>query len=217
MTIKGKETKSRPVAICPPMVSEHPVGVGGSCTNLHQLTANRSNTTESVEPTTSSVATSSNNTAKTKGNQNASKQRCNKYYVHIYQRHRVRNNLKKRIRHGKKLKETRTISPKNNALMCKQQQLPSPLVDGKIVAMLRRVGTTLSTDSNLVKRNEDKSPRILPKIMSPAKPQPLWTRHLDEDEVEICFDDSIYEIIAENEEELNASPIKARRKLSFSD
>lgn len=97
----------------------------------------------------------------------------------------------------------------------KYQRMPAPRVDGKVVAMFRRLGTTLSTEqeqeSQLASQQETLATARPPlRIMSPAKQRPRWTRALDEDEVLLEFDSGIFEV-------LPAAPLAstARRRLRY--
>lgn len=112
----------------------------------------------------------------------------------------------------------------------KQPKFPAPLVDGKVVAMLRRLGTTLSAEATDQGANNQNDPasntngrRQLPKIMSPAKPKAKWTRPLDADEISVMFDNSIQEVLpqllanrfsSDNSTSEPAIP-DARRKLNY--
>lgn len=88
------------------------------------------------------------------------------------------------------------------------QRFPQPSVDGKVVAMFRRLGTTLS--------REQQSPSVTtsssspaPQIMSPLKESPRWTRDLDEDEILLEFDSAISEVLPAT------TTTNARRCLSY--
>lgn len=62
-----------------------------------------------------------------------------------------------------------------------------PLIDGKVVSMLRRCGTTLT---------REKEDNQKPQIMSPRKKQKqVWTRQVDENEIVIDFNLAITEVI----------------------
>lgn len=62
-----------------------------------------------------------------------------------------------------------------------------PLIDGKVVSMLRRCGTTLT---------REKEDNQKPQIMSPRKKQrQVWTRQVDENEIVIDFNLAITEVI----------------------
>ncbi|EDW79674.1 uncharacterized protein Dwil_GK17893 [Drosophila willistoni] len=70
------------------------------------------------------------------------------------------------------------------------QRWAKPTVDGKVVAMFRRLGTTLSRET------EEKELNVrLPRIMSPTKPRPRWSRTLDDDEILLEFDSVISEVL----------------------
>ncbi|XP_054739560.1 protein phyllopod [Anastrepha obliqua] len=74
-----------------------------------------------------------------------------------------------------------------------KQLLGRPLVDGKVVSMLRRLGTTLSHENFNESTNTSKI--LFPRIMSPTKSKPQWTRQLDEDEILLGFDSAISEVL----------------------
>lgn len=62
-----------------------------------------------------------------------------------------------------------------------------PLIDGKVVSMLRRCGTTLT---------REKEDNQKPQIMSPRKKQKqVWTRQVDENEIVIDFNLAITEVL----------------------
>ncbi|TDG50931.1 hypothetical protein AWZ03_002586 [Drosophila navojoa] len=85
------------------------------------------------------------------------------------------------------------------------QRLPKPRVDGKVVAMFRRLGTTLSQEQAAAPQQEQqKSASPLNHIMSPVKRRPRWTRQLEEDEILLEFDRAIGEVL----------PV-AKRRLSY--
>lgn len=92
------------------------------------------------------------------------------------------------------------------------QRLPAPRVDGKVVAMFRRLGTTLSVEQEAQEEGEpEPKPTARPlRIMSPAKQRPRWTRTLDDDEILLEFDSAISEV-------LPAAPASttARRRLRY--
>lgn len=92
------------------------------------------------------------------------------------------------------------------------QRLPAPRVDGKVVAMFRRLGTTLSVEQDAQEEGEpEPKPTARPlRIMSPAKQRPRWTRTLDDDEILLEFDSAISEV-------LPAAPASttARRRLRY--
>ncbi|EDV37557.2 uncharacterized protein Dana_GF11350 [Drosophila ananassae] len=78
------------------------------------------------------------------------------------------------------------------------QRFPQPSVDGKVVAMFRRLGTTLSREEPPVTSHSSSTscnPPRPPQIMSPAKERPRWSRVLDEDEVLLEFDSAISEVL----------------------
>lgn len=76
------------------------------------------------------------------------------------------------------------------------QRFPQPSVDGKVVAMFRRLGTTLSREEPAAYSAES-NPACskLPQIMSPLKETPRWTRDLDDDEILLEFDTAISEVL----------------------
>ncbi|XP_017061510.1 protein phyllopod [Drosophila ficusphila] len=87
------------------------------------------------------------------------------------------------------------------------QRCPQPSVDGKVVAMFRRLGTTLSREQPPAESTTSKSTSSsssstaslkLPQIMSPLKEKPRWTRALDEDEILLEFDSAISEVLPTN-------------------
>lgn len=94
------------------------------------------------------------------------------------------------------------------------QRLQAPRVDGKVVAMFRRLGTTLSLETQQREEvEEEMEPRPTARtvrIMSPAKQRPRWTRTLDDDEILLEFDSAISEV-------LPAAPASttARRRLRY--
>lgn len=101
-----------------------------------------------------------------------------------------------------------------------QQQrlhLPKPTVDGKVVAMLRRLGTHLSRESHNGNGSNVNTTERLPQIMSPTKPAPSkWLRPLEDDEVLLNFDSSISEVLpslADQFTQVNFTA--ARRSLTF--
>ncbi|KAH8284764.1 hypothetical protein KR054_000704 [Drosophila jambulina] len=85
------------------------------------------------------------------------------------------------------------------------QRFPQPSVDGKVVAMFRRLGTTLSREQQSSSAVNTSS---APQIMSPLKERPRWTRDLDEDEILLEFDSAISEV-------LPTTTTNARRCLSY--
>ncbi|KAH8254689.1 hypothetical protein KR032_011656 [Drosophila birchii] len=84
------------------------------------------------------------------------------------------------------------------------QRFPQPSVDGKVVAMFRRLGTTLSREQQSSSAATNSS---APQIMSPLKERPRWTRDLDEDEILLEFDSAISEVLP--------TTTNARRCLSY--
>ncbi|EDW31957.1 GL11399 [Drosophila persimilis] len=107
------------------------------------------------------------------------------------------------------------------------QRFAQPSVDGKVVAMFRRLGTTLSRESSMDGEASESSapttstaspPPRPPQIMSPSKQRPRWTRTLDDDEVLLEFDSVISEVLpAPVASSLTTSPppTTARRCLSY--
>ncbi|XP_004527506.1 protein phyllopod [Ceratitis capitata] len=93
------------------------------------------------------------------------------------------------------LSQIRIFGNTNNAntIISHNQSLKRPLVDGKMVSMLRRLGTTLSHEN--FNRGTSSSRPLLPQIMSPTKSTPHWTRQLDEDEILLDFDSAISEVL----------------------
>ncbi|SPP74751.1 protein phyllopod [Drosophila guanche] len=109
------------------------------------------------------------------------------------------------------------------------QRFAQPSVDGKVVAMFRRLGTTLSRESSVDGEQPAESsapttststatakPRP-PQIMSPSKQRPRWTRTLDDDEVLLEFDSVISEVLPVASALPTSSPptTAARRCLSY--
>ncbi|XP_073847078.1 phyllopod [Musca autumnalis] len=92
-----------------------------------------------------------------------------------------------------------------------------PTVDGKIVAMLRRLGTHLSRESHSGNGSNDTTTERLPQIMSPTKPKsPKWLRPLEDDEILLNFDSSISEVLPTLSDEFtNMNCSAARRRLAF--
>ncbi|XP_017069526.1 protein phyllopod [Drosophila eugracilis] len=77
------------------------------------------------------------------------------------------------------------------------QRFQQPSVDGKVVAMFRRLGTTLSREeppASSAKSTTSNTSKP-PQIMSPLKQRPRWTRDLDEDEILLEFDSAISEVL----------------------
>ncbi|EDV56029.1 protein phyllopod [Drosophila erecta] len=76
------------------------------------------------------------------------------------------------------------------------QRFPQPSVDGKVVAMFRRLGTTLSREEPAASAAASvPACSKLPQIMSPFEERPRWTRDLDEDEILLEFDTAISEVL----------------------
>jgi len=77
------------------------------------------------------------------------------------------------------------------------QRFPQPSVDGKVVSMFRRLGTTLSREQPTASSPESTTSTTTkpPQIMSPLKEVPRWTRDLDEDEILLEFDSAISEVL----------------------
>ncbi|XP_034652984.1 protein phyllopod [Drosophila subobscura] len=109
------------------------------------------------------------------------------------------------------------------------QRFAQPSVDGKVVAMFRRLGTTLSRESSVdgAQPAESSAPTTStatatakprpPQIMSPSKQRPRWTRTLDDDEVLLEFDSVISEVLPVASSPTTSSPpsTAARRCLSY--
>lgn len=95
--------------------------------------------------------------------------------------------------------------------------LPKPTVDGKVVAMLRRLGTNLSREFRNGNGNNATAAEQLPQIMSPTKPKsPKWLRPLEDDEILLNFDASISEVLPSLSDQLtHVSSMVARKKLTF--
>lgn len=79
----------------------------------------------------------------------------------------------------------------------RQNYLPKPTIDGKVVSMLRRLGTTLSREpqENGRENNTTNNSTTLPQIMSPTKPKSKWLRPLEDDEVLLNFNANISEVL----------------------
>ncbi|EDW91026.1 protein phyllopod [Drosophila yakuba] len=94
-------------------------------------------------------------------------------------------------------KEVATTPMPNPNATPTYQRFPQPSVDGKVVAMFRRLGTTLSREEPAAASSAASIPACskLPQIMSPLKERPRWTRDLDEDEILLEFDTAIYEVL----------------------
>ncbi|KAH8348894.1 hypothetical protein KR084_012270 [Drosophila pseudotakahashii] len=85
------------------------------------------------------------------------------------------------------------------------QRFPQPSVDGKVVAMFRRLGTTLSREepkpaestssASLESSRITSTTKPRPQIMSPLEERPRWTRNLEEDEILLEFDSAISEVL----------------------
>lgn len=80
-----------------------------------------------------------------------------------------------------------------NGINDNKQCLKRPLIDGKVVSMLRRLGTTLS--HNIFNKNSNSSKLLVPQIMSPTESKPRWTRKLDDDEIVLHFNSAISEVL----------------------
>lgn len=95
------------------------------------------------------------------------------------------------------------------------QRLPAPRVDGKVVAMFRRLGTTLSVEQEAQEEGElEPKPTARPlRIMSPAKQRARWTRTLDDDEILLEFDSAISEVLPAPAPA--AASTTARRRLRY--
>lgn len=93
------------------------------------------------------------------------------------------------------------------------QRFQAPRVDGKVVAMFRRLGTTLSAEQE---QSEEPMPTERPlRIMSPAKQRPRWTRTLDDDEILLEFDSVISEVLPTQTPTPTALLTTARRRLCY--
>lgn len=84
--------------------------------------------------------------------------------------------------------------PEKIQIQSEKQFLKRPLIDGKVVSSLRRLGTTLSRDISQENSNSCKQ-KQLPHIMSPVKQKPLFTRQLEEDEILFDFNTAISEVL----------------------
>ncbi|XP_037827271.1 protein phyllopod [Lucilia sericata] len=94
----------------------------------------------------------------------------------------------------------------------RHQYLPKPTVDGKVVSMLRRLGTTLTREPQENGSNNS----TLPQIMSPTKPKSKWLRPLEEDEVLVNFDTSISEVLPSLADQFtHVNSFTARKRLMF--
>ncbi|XP_061391673.1 protein phyllopod [Musca vetustissima] len=108
--------------------------------------------------------------------------------------------------------------PQQNQQQSQQRlHLPKPTVDGKVVAMLRRLGTHLSRESDNGNGCSDTTVERLPQIMSPTKPKsPKWLRPLEDDEILLNFDTSISEVLPSLADQFtHVNSLAARKKLSF--
>ena len=100
--------------------------------------------------------------------------------------------------------------------ICKQY-LPKPTIDGKVVSMLRRLGTTLSREPQQNGKEQDthnnnNNKNNLPQIMSPTKPKAKWWRPLDDDEILVNFDSSISEVLPSLADQFTTH---VRKRLTF--
>ena len=100
--------------------------------------------------------------------------------------------------------------------ICKQY-LPKPTIDGKVVSMLRRLGTTLSREpqengKEQDSHNNNNNKNNLPQIMSPTKPKAKWWRPLDDDEILVNFDSSISEVLPSLADQFTSH---VRKRLTF--
>ncbi|XP_023294376.2 protein phyllopod [Lucilia cuprina] len=94
----------------------------------------------------------------------------------------------------------------------RQQFLPKPTVDGKVVSMLRRLGTTLTREP----QENESNTSTLPQIMSPTKPKSKWLRPLEDDEVLVNFDTSISEVLPSLADQFtHVNSFTARKRLMF--
>ncbi|XP_017482711.1 PREDICTED: protein phyllopod [Rhagoletis zephyria] len=106
-----------------------------------------------------------------------------------------------------------------------KQCLKRPLLDGKVISMLRRLGTTLSLE------NRDASAKastpLHRRIMNPVKSKPQWKSQLNEDEILLGFDSAISEVlpqvIQQRQQKVNGNNcvpeifavMQAKRKLAY--
>ncbi|KAL7737900.1 hypothetical protein ACLKA6_006275 [Drosophila palustris] len=93
------------------------------------------------------------------------------------------------------------------------QRFQAPRVDGKVVAMFRRLGTTLSAEQDQESSVAKPTERPL-RIMSPVKQRPRWTRKLDDDEILLEFDSVISEVLPAAPQPTPLSTT-ARRRLCY--
>uniref|UniRef100_A0A034WS66 Protein phyllopod n=1 Tax=Bactrocera dorsalis TaxID=27457 RepID=A0A034WS66_BACDO len=112
-----------------------------------------------------------------------------------------------------------------HAIIDNERWLKRPLIDGKVVSMLRRLGTTLS--HNVFNKSTNTSRLLVPQIMSPIESKPRWTRQLDDDEIVLHFNSAISEVlpqvIEEDHQKLSEkyhvpeimAVRKAKRKLTY--
>ncbi|XP_075168475.1 phyllopod [Haematobia irritans] len=96
-------------------------------------------------------------------------------------------------------------------------RLPKPTVDGKVVAMLRRLGTHLSRESPNGNGSNTTITEHLPQIMSPTKlTSSKWQRPLEDDEILLNFDSSISEVLPSLADQFtHVNSIGARKCLTF--
>lgn len=80
-----------------------------------------------------------------------------------------------------------------NTITDSKRKLKRPLVDGKVVSMLRRLGTTLSHE--IFDKSTNSSTPFVTQIMSPTKSKPRWTRQLNDDEILLDFNSAISEVL----------------------
>ncbi|KAM7341895.1 phyllopod [Cochliomyia hominivorax] len=99
----------------------------------------------------------------------------------------------------------------------RHQYLPKPTVDGKVVSMLRRLGTTLSREPQENGSDNNSNTRTLPQIMSPPKPKSKWLRPLEDDEILVNFDTSISEVLPSLADQFTTvnNTLTARKRLTF--
>ncbi|XP_030387402.1 protein phyllopod [Scaptodrosophila lebanonensis] len=118
---------------------------------------------------------------------------------------RLRNKAKSLVKKVNQLSQT-TFYSHNQSEQQKTQKYQQPRVDGKVVAMFRRLGTTLSMEQ----------PECAwlgpPKIMSPVKQRPCWMQNLENDEILLEFRNSISEVLPNT---TGSTTKRARRRLCY--
>ncbi|KAI9583183.1 protein phyllopod [Glossina fuscipes] len=129
------------------------------------------------------------------------------------------------------MKSSKSQNLVNNALQARHQQdyvkcteshktyLRKPLVDGKVIAMLRRIGTTLSRESIIKSNNDHKSTMMveqhLPQIMSPTKAKQRWSRPLADDEIVLNFEATVTEVLTAALTTDSNNTNKLRKRLTY--